>query len=165
MEMVDKFDKKRLPLNKVTERYERIEGEYKQSMHAWIQNDKNEFLLQKRSLSKKVFPGFWSITGGGVDLGETTLNTVYRECTEELGIIPDSNNLELVLSLKNDYNFTDIYLLKQNVDLKDIVMQSEEVSDVKWANVDEIRKMIDNDDFAPNLVFYFDMFIKLISEE
>jgi len=163
MEMVDKFDKKRLPLNKVTERYDRIEGEYKLSMHLWIQNDKNEFLLQKRSLNKKVFPGYWSITGGGVDLGETTLDTVYRECQEELGITADSNNLELVLSIKNDYNFTDIYLLKQNIDLKNIVMQSEEVSDVKWASIHEIRKMIANQDFAPNLDFYFDMFIKLIN--
>jgi len=165
MEMVERFDKKRLPLNKVTERYEKIPGEYKQSMHVWIQNDNNEFLLQKRSLNKKVFPGYWSITGGGVDIGETTLDTVYRECKEELGITVDSNNLELVLSIKNDYNFTDIYLLKQNIDLKDIVMQEEELSDIKWVRINEIKNMIANNDFAPNLVFYFEMFIKLINEE
>ena len=165
MEMVDKFDKKRLPLNKITERYEKIQGEFKQSMHVWIQNSKGEFLLQQRSFSKKVFPGFWSITGGGVDLGETTLDTVYRECQEELGITANSNNLELVLSIKRKFNFTDIYLLKQNIDLKDIVMQKEEVTDVKWATIHEIREIIDNKILAPNLGFYFEIFMKLIIEE
>ena len=43
MELVDKFDKKRNPLEKTSERYDRIAGEYKQSMHVWIQNDKGEF--------------------------------------------------------------------------------------------------------------------------
>ncbi|MBR6504766.1 MAG: NUDIX domain-containing protein [Clostridia bacterium] len=165
MEMVDKFDKKRLPLNKVTERYDRIDGEYKLSMHLWIQNESGEFLIQKRSNNKKVFPGFWSITGGGVDLGETTLDTVYRECNEELGITANSNNLELVLCFKRKFNFTDIYLLKQNINLKDIVLQEEEVTDVKWVTIEEIREMIKNNDFAPNITFYFEMFIKLISEE
>ena len=44
MEMVDKFDNKRRPLNKTTERHEKIEGEYRQSVHTWIQNSKGEFL-------------------------------------------------------------------------------------------------------------------------
>ena len=73
MELVDKFDKKRNSLGKTSERYERIAGEYKQSMHVWIQNDKGEFLIQKRSKTKRVFPGVWSITGGGVDTGEKTV--------------------------------------------------------------------------------------------
>ena len=42
-------------------------------MHVWIQNDKGEFLIQKRCKTKRVFPGVWSITGGGVDTGEKTV--------------------------------------------------------------------------------------------
>lgn len=165
MEMVDKFDKKRLPLNKITERYEQIPGEYRQSMHVWIQNDKGEFLIQKRSPLKRAFPGYWSITGGGVDSGESTLDTVFRECKEELGITVENSKLEFILSLKRKYVFVDVYLLRQNVNLEDIVMQEEEVSDVKWATIEDIKTMFANNEFASNILIYFDTFTQLINPE
>lgn len=165
MEIVDKFNNKRQPLNKTSERYERIDGEYKLSMHVWIQNDKGEFLIQKRSPSKKVFPNFWSITGGGVDSGETTLDTVFRECKEELGIIAEEKNLELILSFKRKADFVDIYLLKHNIELKDIIMQEEEVTDVKWASMNEIKNMIANKEFAPNIPVYINIFEELLDYE
>lgn len=165
MEIVDKFNNKRQPLNKTSERYERIDGEYKLSMHVWIQNDKGEFLIQKRSPSKKVFPNFWSITGGGVDSGESTLDTVFRECKEELGIIAEEKNLELILSFKRKADFVDIYLLKHNIELKDIIMQEEEVTDVKWVSINEIKSMIENNEFAPNIPVYIEIFEKLLNYE
>lgn len=165
MEIVDKFNNKRQPLNKTSERYERIDGEYKLSMHVWIQNDKGEFLIQKRSPSKKVFPNFWSITGGGVDSGESTLDTVFRECKEELGIIAEEKNLELILSFKRKADFVDIYLLKHNIELKDIIMQEEEVTDVKWVSINEIKNMIENNEFAPNIPVYIEIFEKLLNYE
>ena len=63
MELVDKFNKRRESLNKTTERFEKIEGEFCQYVHTWIMNDKNEFLIQKRSANKKIYPDKWSITG------------------------------------------------------------------------------------------------------
>ena len=165
MEIVDKFNNKRQPLNKTSERYEKIDGEYKLSMHVWIQNDKGEFLIQKRSPSKKVFPNFWSITGGGVDSGESTLDTVFRECKEELGIIAEEKNLELILSIKRKSDFVDIYLLKHNIELKDIVMQEEELTDVKWATLSEIKAMIKANEFAPNIPVYIEIFEKLLNYE
>ena len=86
MEIVDKFNNKRQALNKTAERSEKIDGEYRQSVHTWIQNSKGEFLIQKRTPNKKNFPNMWSQTGGGVDEGETTLQAALRECKEELGI-------------------------------------------------------------------------------
>lgn len=165
MEIVDKFNNKRQPLNKTTERYEKIDGEYKLTMHIWIQNDKGEFLIQKRSPLKKVFPNYWSITGGGVDSGETTLDTVYRECKEELGINVKEENLELVLSFKRNFDFVDIYLLKQNIELNQIIMQEEEVSDVKWVTINEIKNMIKTNEFAPNIKIYFEIFENLLDYE
>ena len=40
MELVERFDKKRLPLNKIVERYNFTPGEYEQVTHFWIMNDK-----------------------------------------------------------------------------------------------------------------------------
>lgn len=162
MEMVDKLDNKRQMLNRITERSEKIEGEYRQSVHTWIMNSKGEFLIQKRSPNKKTFPNMWSQTGGGVDEGETTLQAALRECNEELGISIDLNNIELILSFKRKFDFVDVWLVKQDIDISDIVLQEDEVSDVKWASIDEIRELMKAEKLAKSIEIYFDMFINLI---
>lgn len=162
MEMVEKFDSKRIPLGKIEERYKRIEGEFKQSMHIWIMNKNGEFLIQKRSEEKRVFPGMWSITGGGVDVGETTLQTVIRECKEELSIDVDMDKLELMMMFRTKKDFTDVWLLRQDIEIDNIKLQEEEVSEVKWISDSDLRKMIEENEFAPNVAFYYEFFSKLI---
>lgn len=163
MEMVDKLDNKRQMLNRTTERSEKIEGEYRQSVHTWIMNSKGEFLIQKRSPNKKTFPNMWSQTGGGVDEGETTLQAALRECNEELGVSIDLNNIELILSFKRKFDFVDVWLVKQDIDISNIVLQEEEVSEVKWSSIDEIRELMKTDKLAKSIEIYFDMFINLIN--
>ena len=163
MEMVDKLDNKRQMLNRTTERSEKIGGEYRQSVHTWIMNSKGEFLIQKRSPNKKTFPNMWSQTGGGVDEGETTLQAALRECKEELGITIDLSNIELILSFKRKFDFVDVWLVKQDIDISNIVLQEEEVSEVKWSSIDEIRELMKTDKLAKSIEIYFDMFINLIN--
>lgn len=162
MELVDKFNKRREPLNKTTERYERIKGEYCQYVHVWIMNDKKEFLIQKRSENKKIYPNKWSITGGAVDAGETSLEGALREVKEEIGIDIDKEKMEFMLSFKRTHGFVDIWLVKQNVDLKDVVLQKEEVADVKWVTKEELEKMIKNDEVAGTVNIYFKMFMYVL---
>lgn len=162
MEIVDKLDNKRQMLNKTAERSEKTNGEYRQSVHTWIMNSKGEFLIQKRSPNKKFFPNMWSQTGGGVDEGETTLQAALRECKEELGITIDLSNIELILSFKRKFDFVDLWLVKQDIDISDIVLQEEEVSDVKWASIYEIRELMKTNRLAKSIEIYFDMFINLI---
>ena len=164
MELVDKFDNKRRALGIVRERKEKVPGEYRQSMHCWIINDKGQFLIQKRSDTKDSYPGYWAVTGGGTDSGETTLDTVFRECKEELGLNVEADNLELIMVIKRKVTFIDIYLWKANIDLKDVVMQEEEVQDVKWATYEEIKKMAEAGEFAPNVASYMEMFMRLVKE-
>ncbi len=162
MEVVDKLNKRKEPLNKKTDRYEKIDGEYCQYVHVCIMNDKNEFLIQKRSPYKKIYPNMWAQTGGAVDSGETSLQGALREVKEELGIDLDKNNMEFILSFKRYHSFVDVWLAKQNVDLKDVVMQKEEVSEVKWVNKDEFKKMIDDKEVSGSVNLYYEMFIELI---
>ena len=162
MEMVDKLDNKRQMLNRTTERSEKTNGEYRQSVHTWIMNSKGEFLIQKRSPNKKFFPNMWSQTGGGVDEGETTLQAALRECKEELGITIDLINIELILSFKRKFDFVDVWLVKQDIDISDIVLQEDEVSDVKWASIYETRELMKTNRLAKSIEIYFDMFINLI---
>ena len=162
MEIVDKFDNKRRPLHKTSERHDKVDGEYRQSVHTWIQNSKGEFLIQKRTPNKKFFPNMWSQTGGGVDTGETTLQAALRECKEELGIDINPNNMELILSFKRKYDFVDVWLVKQDIDISELVLQEDEVADVKWATVDEIKDLMNSGKLAKSIEVYFNMFIELL---
>lgn len=163
MEIVDKLNNKRQYLGKTSERSQKVLGEYKQSVHTWIMNSDGKFLMQKRSPNKKIFPNMWSQTGGGVDSGETPLECALRECKEELGIDILPDNIELVLSFRRKYDFVDVWLAKQDINLENLVLQKEEVADVKWCSVDEIRTMLKTGELASSIDIYFDMFINLLS--
>jgi len=50
-------------------------------------NKKDKILLQKRSMRKDTYPGFYTVSASGhVDKGESYKQAAYREMQEELGI-------------------------------------------------------------------------------
>ena len=164
MELMEKFDNKRRPLNKLGERYHDVKDEYVQGVHVWIMNGKKELLIQRRNPNKRVHPNVWSIAGGGVDAGETTLSTAIRECQEELGIDLKVDELELLMSYRRSYDFVDIYLAKKDVDIKDVVIQEEEVSEVKWASFEELEELIKTKKTSENVELYFSFFKELVKK-
>ena len=90
------------------------------------------------------------MTGGANIKGETSLQTIEREVLEELGIKLNINDLKLVNHCKTRTTWLDTYLIRQDVDLDDIVIQEEEVTDVKWATYDEIEELCKNNQFIKN---------------
>ena len=134
-----------------------VGDEYKQSVNTWIINSKGEFLLQKRSENKKHNPNKWANTGGGIKAGESSIEAVVRECQEELKIDINKNNLEYKMTLQRQYDYVDIYVLYEDIDINSICFDKTEVSDVRYFSVDEIEKMIDNDELAPSSRSYFGM--------
>ena len=163
MELMEKFDNKRRPLNKLGERYHDVKDEYVQGVHVWIMNSKNEFLIQKRSKFKRLYPNLWSITSGGTDAGETTVETAYREVKEELGIEIRPEELELMMTYKRNHDFVDVYLAKKDIDLNDIVMQKEEVAEVKWVSSEELENLIKEEKTPKSLQAYFGFLKSLIN--
>ena len=113
------------------------EGRYHKGADVWIVNSKNQILIQKRSPNKRLSPNVWAMTGGSVIKGETSLQTIQRETLEELGIH-----------------------LKQEIDLQDIVIQKEEVSDVKWATYEEVEQIFESGQFLKNRWEFVRSFIK-----
>lgn len=163
MEFVEMFDNKRKPLSKTVERYTHIPGEYSQGSHVWIMNSKGELLIQKRTPTKKLYPNLWSITSGGTDVGETTLDTAYREVKEELGINLKPEELELMMSYKRNHDFVDVYLARKDIELEEITMQKEEVADVKWVSKEELENLIKKEQTPKSLQIYFEFLKKLIN--
>ena len=110
----------------------------------FIVNSKNEFLIQKRSVKKD---STYAITGGHPVSGVSSLDGIVEEVKEEIGITLDKNKIELIKTIQTYDDFFDIYVTKEEIDLKDIKLQVEEVEQVMWLSYDEIKQIINENKF------------------
>lgn len=132
----EKVHKRGYPLN---------DGDYHIVVHIWIRNSSGEYLIQKRAETCSVLPGLWAVTGGSAILGESSKEACLRETKEELGIDLKSPNLAFTLIRHN--NFRDVWLAKEDIELGDIKMQAEEVSEVAYATKEEIYELAAQNNF------------------
>ena len=153
MELRDLYDKDRKLTGKKIYKGQNIpQGRYYITVVIFIQNSKNEFLLQKRSKNKD---GKWATTGGHPVSGQTSKEGIITEVKEELGIDIVPENIKLFKTIKTEDDFVDIYYLKENVDVTKIKIQKEEVSDIKWATIEEIKKLIKSEAFSTSHAEFF----------
>ena len=118
-----------------------------------ISADNKKVLLQQRSANKKLWPNLWDITAGGhVLTGEFGYQTVIRETKEEIGININENELKFIGGTISENisgeiinrHFNEFYIVHKDVDIKDMVLQENEVQDIKWFSKDDIIKKINN---------------------
>jgi len=153
----DLYDKDRNKINKVVKRGEYLsDDEYHIVVNVWIRNSNNEFLITQRS-ENKSHPLMWECTGGSALSGETSLEAAIREVKEELGIDISKCKNKLIGS-KNRYyegcpDILDVWLFECNVDIKNVVIQKEEVNDAMWCSKDEIIKLYNDGKFEANAYF------------
>lgn len=112
--------------------------DYHLGADVWIINSKNQILIQKRSPKKRQSPNVWAMTGGSVIKGETSLQTIERETQEELGIQLNMGNIQFIKHYKTRTVWLDTYFIRQDIDLKDVVMQEDEVFEVVILNIQTI---------------------------
>ena len=118
---------------------------------AFIVNDKGQVLLQKRSKNKRFNPNKWALCAGHVDAYESLKTAILREIKEEIGIDVDSNELvpfgekEFVIKDSNSH-ITYLYCVKSNLNEEDFIIQEEELSEVKWFDIEDVIKMIKSRD-------------------
>lgn len=139
----DVYNEKRELTGKTIERGAPLgEDEYYVSCEVWITNAKGEMLITKRHPNKKL-GGMWEFTGGGVLAGETTREAAKREVREELGIVVEEEELKLLGVYRHKRYFMDIYLVEKNVDIKEITLEENEVTECAWVSKDTVEQMID----------------------
>ena len=113
----------------------------------FIINDKKEILLQKRSANKRFNPNKWGLCAGHVDAYETLEEAALREIKEEMGLDVSIEELipygEKEVTIKDsNSHITYFYYVKCNKKEDEFIIQEEELSEVKWFNIDEIIMMI-----------------------
>ncbi len=152
-ELIDVYDENRVFTGITVPRKTRLEqGRYMLYALALIENCEGKILITKRALTKKWAPGSWEIPGGGAHAGENTTDTVCRETFEETGIRVEPENVRVLYSYRNDDKggdnyFNDIFLCRADFTIDDVVIQNEEVIDVRLATVDEIKQLHETDGF------------------
>ena len=153
MEKRDLYDENKILTGETIYKGQEVpKGRYYITVVVFIQNDKNEFLIQKRVAKKD---GKWATTGGHPVSGETSKQGIITEIKEELGINVIENNIILFKTLKTEDDFVDIYYLKENINIDKIKIQEDELEDVKWACKEEIEKLIENGQFSESHTEFF----------
>ena len=122
-------------------------GKYIAVVLCFIQNSKGDFLIQKRSKQKNDKYGS---TSGHIKAGETSIQGMIREIKEELSLDIEPNELSLIYSGRNDKEqyFYDIYYLKKDCILEDLILQKDEVDFVEWDSLDRIVELINKGIFS-----------------
>lgn len=115
-----------------------VPGEYHLIVHVYLVNDQGHFLIQKRSLKKRLWPGVWDVTGGSVLAGEDSRNGAVREVQEELGIRLEPADLTLAGRLRRSDTFVDVWQAKTHVDIAQMTLQPDEVDEVRYVDRQEL---------------------------
>lgn len=161
-ELIDVLDERGNKTGIVKKKSEiKRDGDFHRAIKVCVFNDKKGFLAHKRHSSKKIYPNLWSINVvGHVKSGETSIKACIREIKEELGIDVLEKQLQFLYTgynsiIKTGYKeniFYDHYLIKINVKLEDVVIQKEEVADVKYISYIDMKKLTVNKDetITPN---------------
>lgn len=150
MEIWDLYDRNRVKLNKTAVRGSKLpKGEYHIVVHVCIFNSNNEMLLQHRQVFKAGWPNKWDVSvGGSAVQGDSSYQAAERETLEEIGLKLDLSSIRPSITINFDNGFDDYYIIETEVDLSKLTLQFEEVQAVKWAKMDEVFKLIDEDMFA-----------------
>jgi len=169
MELIDVLDEKgNATGEKKTIQQLHKDNNIHRAVHIWLINDKNEVLLQLRSPRMVRHPNKWHMSSAGhIDADENAIEGAIRELKEELGIDCKSEELEYLFTI--DYStrienreFQEVFLVKCNKQIKEFILQEEEVSEIKWVEYKEFKEMVKNE--VSNLVIHRDEYNQLFKK-
>ena len=127
-------------------------------VHVWIRNSKDEWLISQRAANRPTFPLKWESVGGSVTVGEDSLTGAIREAKEEVGVDLDPQYGKLISSTVREH-FQDIkdvwlFLYDGEIDLRNAT--TDEVADLRWMTVAEIRALYDAGELVHTLGYFFE---------
>lgn len=152
MEVFDLYDKDFNILDKKMNRGETNEpGEYHLVVHIWFKNSEGNYLIQQRNKATDRVPYQWAATGGAAVSGDNSIETAVKETYEEIGIKLEPSKFQLVKRYfcddKQSNFITDLYIVKEDILLKDLKIDTVEVRNVAYKSMSEIKEMIQENRF------------------
>ena len=130
------------------------EGYYPMVVMVVIRNSNGEFLMQKRVESKG---GDWGVTGGHPKSGETPIEGIITEVKEELGLDFSKENFIEYDSGCDGKDCYKMYFVTKDININDITIQQEELSEVGWFTMDELKGMVNSGELNEDQIACFNM--------
>ena len=162
-ELWDIYDIHKNKKNKLHKRGVPLDNDdYHIVIHAWVVNSNDEVILTKRHSSKKICPNMWECTEGSIVAGEDSVEGAVRELKEEIGLDFKIDEAKFFTSFVLDFSNTiiDSYVFKRDVDINDLVLQENEVSDAKIVDEKVYREMCRRDEIVESLRYFYDLYKK-----
>ena len=159
MEYLDIVDENGNPTGNIVSRDEaHRDGILHRTAHVWVIREHEgqlQVLLQKRSMEKDSFPGLFDTSSAGhIPVGTEPLASACRELREELGIYAAEEQLsyagmfriryakEFHGKLFRDNEVTRVYVYREPVEIGSLILQSDEVDEVRWFSLEEVWEEI-----------------------
>ena len=123
------------------------DGEYHLTVLGVVARPDGTYLITKRVMTKAWAPGWWEVSGGAAQAGESSEEAVCREVREETGL--DISNAEggYVFTYKRenpgegDNYFVDCYLFTLPFAPEQVKIRPNEALEYKLATLEEIQKL------------------------
>lgn len=112
------------------------------SVYVIVLNDRNEIFLQRRSMSKDLYPGCYACSATGhVDYGESYEDAARRELKEELGIEAVLKEIcKFKCFSETEREISVLYVCKHNGPFK---LNSEEISYGEFASIEKVKEALE----------------------
>ncbi len=122
------------PLNK---------GEYHLVVSIFIYHMKNQLLLQKRSMAKLNYPGYWEGSAGGSALKrETHVEAIKREVAEELDLKLAITEADFYMRCIEENWIEDWFVFQTDFQVTELQLQVEEVERVKLFDFEKASQQL-----------------------
>ena len=126
-------------------------------IHIHVIDRMSRIYLQKRSMRKDIQPGKWdTAVGGHVSYGESIIEAVYREASEELGLT-DFNPIHLETYEFESSVEREMVSVFAAVGTYDLHPDLDEVDEGRWWELADIDASIGKGVFTPNFESEFAM--------
>lgn len=122
------------------------DGEYHLTVLGVIARKNGTFLITKRVMTKAWAPGWWEVSGGAAQAGETSEEAVRREVKEEIGLDVREAEGGYLFTYKRenpgegDNYFVDVYRFVMDVKEEDLHLQEEETDGYMFATLEQIKE-------------------------
>ena len=140
LEVVDKRNRPFLVLSRNEAHRQRL---FHRAVLILLFDPRHALFLQKRSMSKDLYPGRWDVSASGhVLVGESESDAARRELEEELGIETERLRFLAHLPASSDTAYEFVTLFCAETYLGHIRLHPEEVDDGMFVDQDELMCMV-----------------------
>ena len=139
----------------------RAKGLPHRAAYILVFNRRGELFVQKRTMTKDIYPGYYDIAAGGVVLaGESYDQSAVRELAEELGIkgIPLISHFTFHYEDSSNLVWGRVYSCVYD---GEIALQEEEIESGFFMTPDKVLELSEKESFTPDGLYVLKRYLKL----